>query len=223
MKSRRLLTLTAALIAVVGMAMAQSKAHFGLRAAYDATTSTKQTHLTGWGSGFSVGAVYFAPFGKMTFFQPGLMFSIDNINVDGTTKNTDNQHRYNGHIRTYGLRMPLDFGLKLVNSSVIGLNVYTGPHLFFNFKSKLICDDTYFGNTTHIDEKLSTPGMEFGWGLGIGINLFRSWHVFAEGVYGLSDLGKTYRFDIEKVLDTEQSEASYIKRAHISIGIGYNF
>lgn len=222
----KLLKLIAAIFvasAATFTATAQVKAYFGIRAAYDMCTSTKNSYMTGWGSGFSVGGVYFAPFGKMTFFQPGLLFYADNIRIDGTTKNEDNRHTYDGNIRTYGLRMPLDFGLKVIDNKVIGLNVYTGPHLYFNFSSKMICDDTYYGKTTHINEKLSTPGMELGWALGIGINVCKRWHIFAEGIYGLSDLGKTYRFDRIYIEDTEQSNASYLRRAEFSFGIGYNF
>ena len=222
----KLLKLMAAIFvasAATFTATAQDKAYFGIRAAYDMCTSTKNSYMTGWGSGFSVGGVYFAPFGKMTFFQPGLLFYADNIRIDGTTKNEDNRHTYDGNIRTYGLRMPLDFGLKVIDNKVIGLNVYTGPHLYFNFSSKMICDDTYYGKTTYINEKLSTPGMELGWALGIGINVCKRWHIFAEGIYGLSDLGKTYRFDRIYIEDTEQSNASYLRRAEFSFGIGYNF
>lgn len=223
MKLLKLLTAIVIASAATFTATAQDKAYFGIRAAYDMCTSTKNSYMTGWGSGFSVGGVYFAPFGKMTFFQPGLLFYADNIRIDGTTKNEDNRHSYDGNIRTYGLRMPLDFGLKVIDNKVIGLNVYTGPHLYFNFSSKMICDDTYYGKTTYINEKLSTPGMELGWALGIGINVCKRWHIFAEGIYGLSDLGKTYRFDRIYIEDTEQSNASYLRRAEFSFGIGYNF
>lgn len=222
----KLLKLMAAIFvasAATFIATAQDKAYFGIRAAYDMCTSTKNSYMTGWGSGFSVGGVYFAPFGKMTFFQPGLLFYADNIRIDGTTKNEDNRHTYDGNIRTYGLRMPLDFGLKVISNKAIGLNVYTGPHLYFNFSSKMICDDTYYGKTTHINEKLSTPGMELGWALGIGINVCKRWHIFAEGIYGLSDLGKTYRFNREIFYGEELSNASYLRRAEFSFGIGYNF
>ncbi len=223
MKLLKLLTAIVIASAATFTATAQDKAYFGVRAAYDMCTSTKNSYMTSWGSGFSVGGVYFAPFGKLTFFQPGLLFYADNIRIDGTTKNEDNRHTYDGNIRTYGLRMPLDFGLKVIDNKVIGLNVYTGPHLYFNFSSKMICDDTYYGKTTHINEKLSTPGMELGWALGIGINVCKRWHIFAEGIYGLSDLGKTYRFDRIYIEDTEQSNASYLRRAEFSFGIGYNF
>lgn len=162
MKLLKLLTAIVIASAATFTATAQDNAYFGVRAAYDMCTSTKNSYMTSWGSGFSVGGVYFAPFGKLTFFQPGLMFYADNIRIDGTTKNEDNRHTYDGNIRTYGLRMPLDFGLKVIDNKVIGLNVYTGPHLYFNFSSKMICDDTYYGKTTHINEKLSTPGMELG-------------------------------------------------------------
>ena len=190
-----------------------------MRAAYDMCTSTKLKHFTGRGSGFSAGAVYYAPFGKLTFFQPGLMLFIDNIAVNGETTNEYNKHRYDGNIRTYGLCMPLDFVLNVCNSIVFGLNIYTGPHLFFNFSAKMICDDTCFGRTTHINEKLSTPGMELARALGLGINICKRWHILAEGFYGLSDLGKI----LMGFEGTELSNASYLRRAGFSFGVGYNF
>ncbi len=203
---------------------AGDSARFGVRVSYDMTTSTRNSYLTGWGSGFSVGGVYYAPFGKMTFFQSGLSFCINNISLNGATRPGHNfppfdrfiPHIFDGTIRTIGLRMPLDFGLRIVESKAFNLKVYTGPHLYFNLSAKMICDVTYNEKTEHINEKFKTSGMEIGWGLGVGVNLFRRWHIFMQGVYNLSDLGSTYRF-------RDDDEISYIRRAEISIGLGYNF
>lgn len=74
MKLLKLLTAIVIASAATFTATAQDKAYFGVRAAYDMCTSTKNSYMTSWGSGFSVGGVYFAPFGKLTFFQPGLLF-----------------------------------------------------------------------------------------------------------------------------------------------------
>lgn len=209
--------LTAALIATIVSvtATAQDKAHFGIRAAYDMTTSTTVTEMTGWGSGFSVGGVYYAPFGKRTFFQTGLLFYVNNIKLDGTTENKYNPHTYDGNIRNLGIRLPIDLGLRILENSVVALNVYTGPHLYFNFASKMICDETYGGKTTHVDEEFMTSGMEIGWALGFGADFFKRWHIHLEGAYGLSYLGKTDRFELGK--------ESNLKRAEISLGVGYNF
>lgn len=215
MKSLKLLAV--ALIAAITSvsAAAQDNAHFGVRVAYDMTTSTTVTEMTGWGSGFSVGGVYYAPFGKRTFFQTGLLFYVDNIKLDGTTENKYNPHTYDGNIRNLGIRLPIDLGLRILENSVVALNVYTGPHLYFNFTSKMICDETYGGKTTHVDEKFTTSGMEIGWALGVGADFFKRWHIHLEGAYGLSNLGKTDRFELGK--------ESNLKRAEISLGVGYNF
>lgn len=209
--------LAVALIAAIASVSvsAQDNAHFGVRVAYDMTTSTTVTEMTGWGSGFSVGGVYYAPFGKRTFFQTGLLFYVDNIKLDGTTENKYNPHTYDGNIRNLGIRLPIDLGLRILENSVVALNVYTGPHLYFNFASKMICDETYGGKTTHIDEKFTTSGMEIGWALGVGADFFKRWHIHLEGAYGLSNLGKTDRFELGK--------ESNLKRAEISLGVGYNF
>jgi hypothetical protein len=196
-------------------AVAQDKAHFGVRAAYDMTTSTTVTEIAGWGSGFSVGGVYYAPFGKRTFFQTGLLFYVDNIKLDGTTENKYNPHTYDGNIRNLGIRLPIDLGLRILENSVVALNVYTGPHLYFNFASKMICDEIIGGKTNHVDEKFTTSGMEIGWALGVGADFFKRWHIHLEGAYGLSNLGKTDRFELGK--------ESNLKRAEISLGVGYNF
>lgn len=215
MKSLKLLAV--ALIAAITTvsAAAQDNAHFGVRVAYDMTTSTTVTEMTGWGSGFSVGGVYYAPFGKRTFFQTGLLFYVNNIKLDGTTENKYNPHTYDGNIRNLGIRLPIDLGLRILENSVVALNVYTGPHLYFNFASKMICDETYGGKTTHVDEEFMTSGMEISWALGIGADFFKRWHIHLEGAYGLSYLGKTDRFELGK--------ESNLKRAEISLGVGYNF
>ncbi len=215
MKSLKLLTVAIIAIFASLPAVAQDNAHFGVRAAYNMTTSTTVTEVTGWGSGFSVGVVYYAPFGKKTFFQTGLMFYLDNIKLDGTTENKYNPHTFDGRIRNLGIRLPLDFGLRIFKNSVVALNVYTGPHLYFNFASRMICDDIIGGKPVHIDEKFTTSGLEIGWALGVGADFFKRWHIHLEGVYGLSNLGMTDRFEVGK--------ESHLKRAEISLGVGYNF
>ncbi|MDE5628741.1 MAG: PorT family protein [Muribaculaceae bacterium] len=196
-------------------ASANEKGHFGIRASYNTTTATNESVITGWGSGFSIGANYYSNLSKKIFFQTGLAFYIDNIRLDGTTDNKYNPRTFDGNIRTMGLSIPFDFGVKVLNSKPVSLGVYTGPKLFFNIDSKIICDYKYNSTSTHLNEDFTTSGMEVGWGLGIGADLFKKWHVNIEGVYNLSKFGETELFDSAK--------KTKLRRAGISVGIGYNF
>lgn len=59
-------------------------------------------------------------------------------------------------------------------------------------------------------------GMEFGWGLGFAADINRRWHAQVEGTLGLSNMCKTEDIELGP-------KGAHLKRAEISVGIGYNF
>ena len=194
----------------------EDEAHAGVRVSFDMNTSTSYTYMVKWGPGVSVGGAYYAPFGRLTYFNVGLLFSYDTFKVDGSFGNKYAVKQFDGHIELIGLRLPLDIGLKFYQNDKVRLSAYTGPHLYFNFSLKGDYDLIRMGYTTHIKEKFSFPGMEIGWGLGVAVDILRHWHVHFEGTYGLSHLGEA-----EELRDV--GSHTYFKRAELSVGIGYNF
>ncbi len=191
------------------------KSHLGLRVSFDLSTSTTYTSVIHWGPGASAGVCYYAPFGRMTYFNAGVLLNYATMKVDGSFKNKP-LSRYNGHISTMGLRLPIDIGLKFYQTEKVKLSVYTGPTLFFNFSVKGKYDLIRGGGDLKIDDKISNPGMVIGWGLGLAADISRNWHVHFEGTYGLSHFGESEEL-------REIGNHSMFKRSDLSIGIGYNF
>lgn len=214
MKKLRILAVAAvAMIAIC--AQAGEKGYFGVRAAFNATTSTKLTQISGWGPGASVGGIYHYNISKPIYAQFGLSFDYNTIKIDGENDNKYNRQKYDGHLDIIGLRLPINLGFNLYQNSKVCLSAYTGPELFFNFSVKRNYDLTYNSTTTHVDGKLTGSGMDIAWMLGVGVDIMHNWHVHVEGAYGLSDLGETDGMAVGK--------KSHFKRAEISVGLGYNF
>lgn len=194
----------------------EDNAHAGARVSFDVTTSTTYTNMIHWGPGVSVGGAYYAPFGRLTYFNVGLLFSYNTFKVDGTFGSKYDSRQFKGNIDLIDLRLPLDIGVKFYQTNNVRLSAYTGPHLYFNFSVKGKYDLYRQDYKTPIDEKFSTPGMEIGWGLGVAADIFRHWHIHLEGTYGLSHLGEA-----EELRDAGMH--TYFKRGEISVGFGYNF
>lgn len=97
-----------------------------------------------------------------------------------------------------------------VNSDKFRLSVYSGPQFFVNFSVKGNYEETRNGNVSQQSIKFTNSGLDIGWGLGIGADINKRWHVHIEGMYGLSNLC------IDKMSGAD------LKRAAISVGVGYN-
>ncbi len=187
-------------------------AYFGARASLDMTTSTEITDLTGWGPGFSVGLAYHAPFARQFYFEPSLMFNYNTIDFEGQHGDKYSKRTYDGYIKGLGLNIPLNFGWNFFSAGPVGLSLYTGPHIFILFSNKLEATEIYKEYApTKLKSDLSNPGMEIGWTLGVGADFFKRWHLQIDGTYSFSHMCAI------------EMTRSHIRRAGISVGIGYNF
>lgn len=208
-----------AMLALSVSAQAQTEedaAHFGARVQFDLNTSTKYSYMVHWGPGVSAGVAYYAPFGKATYFNVGVLFSYDTFDYNGDTKNEYNRRHYDGTLSMIGMRLPLDFGYKFLQTNKVRLSVYTGPHFYFNFDMKADYTMTRSNSSEKVSKDYSTSGMEFGWGLGFAADINRRWHAQVEGTLGLSNMCKTEDIELGP-------KGAHLKRAEISVGIGYNF
>lgn len=192
------------------------ESHLSLRAYYNATTSTVVPEIIKFGPGVSVGMVYMCQFGKLPFAQFGALFDYNTFKLDGTTANRYNPITYNGHVTCVGVNIPVNLGLKFYGNNFLKLYAYTGPNFFVNFTTRGHYDMIYANSTVRKDdEKITTTGMDLGWMLGLGADVFEKVHVCVEGTYGLSNWAM--------MKDLELGKHSHTKRAVISVGIGYNF
>ena len=193
----------------------EDEAHFGIRAQLDFNRSVSVTDIVKWGPGTSVGIAYYAPFGRLTYFNAGLLFSYTTMRLNGQGGNKYSHYDIVGHIKMPSLRLPLDFGVKFIDNRHMRCSVYTGPHFYFNFDVKGDYDLIRTQSTTKVNEKITNSGMEIGWGLGVAVDLSRHWHAHFEGTVGLSHFGTTNEFT--------PGTPSALRRGELSLGLGYNF
>lgn len=169
-----------------------------------------------FGPGFSVGGIYYAPFGKITYFNVGLLFTYSTFKFEHTY--SDIRRHYKGHLETVGIRMPIDIGFKFYQSKKARLSAYLGPHLYFDFSAREKLTTTKRDEIEKTDAKLNNSGLELGLAVGIAADLWRHFHIHAEGTYGLTRLGHS-----ETIWDWNTNLAPNYNRAEISVGLGYNF
>ncbi|MDE6397449.1 MAG: porin family protein [Muribaculaceae bacterium] len=197
----------------------RDRASFGVRAMFDLTNSRTVSEITDWGAGGTAGISYYVPFGKLTYFNPGLMIGCETVRLDGYAGSEKTPLYFTGNMMTLGMRLPLDIGLKLFQFPDVRVSVYTGPHIFINFavKGKYNMEDpethiVYIHHDRNLDE---FKGFELDWGVGIAVDIKRHWQVMIE-----SNIGLTQFAEMEKVYP---GETSRFKRRAFSVGIGYRF
>lgn len=213
------------LIAVVALttgltASAETKktddtAHFGARVQLDFNSSTTESDIVHWGPGFSVGVAYYAPFGRITYFNTGLLFSYDTFKFGGWTGSKYSPRYMDGHMTTIGLRLPFDLGFKLIQNKNITLSLYTGPHIYGDFQCHAKYKNIRATWVEDVDKNYTISGLEIGWAVGAAVDFKQRWHLHFEYMLGLSNMAMTD--------DIRLNQHSDFKREELSLGIGYNF
>ena len=195
------------------------RAMFGVRAVCDITNSRTVSEITDWGAGGAAGISFYIPFGKLTYFSPALLIGCETVKLDGVAGSEKTPLYFTGNMSILGARLPLDFGLKFVQTSSVSASIYTGPHIFFNFsvRGKYNIEDpkSDFVYLRHEKSLNNFKGFELDWGAGISVDIKRHWNVRAECNYGLTQFA-----EMEKVYP---GEISKFKRIALSVGLGYNF
>lgn len=214
---RSLLVLSAMIIGLTASARDDNdSAHFGARAAFDYTNTTSYNNVVHWGPGFAVGASYYAPFGKIAYFNMSLMFFNDTFKYDGYTGEDATLAHLDGTLSMLGLKLPLQLGLKYYESSSVRMSVYTGPQLCYNLsmRSKYTSVRSA-GGPEHFAKTINSNGMDLAWTIGLAADIKKHWHVHAEYSLGF--------IDFTSVNDIEIGKVGNLKRQELSVGVGYNF
>ncbi len=227
--SRFLRTFCLSLLLAIGCAVyasetdkseAKDRLHIGVRAQYAHFTPTTVKHVVSGGPGYGVGVIGYVPIGKMIYFNGGLFFGKEKFDLDGIGGAESYPIYFIGHLNVTGFRVPLDFGLKVIQTRSVRFSVYTGPHFSFNTSVRA----TYnMENPTSHEVYASYEsksldnfmGMESSWGFGLGLDFKYHWHLQVEGTIGLTRFAK-----MERVYKNKEAN---IKRNSLSVGIGYNF
>lgn len=193
-----------------------STAHFGVRANLNLNQSTTHTSATQWSPGVSVGGVYYAPFSRTIYFQGGLMLDFNTLGFDAHIGDKYSQLTHKGHFNIIGMQMPLDLGYEFVDNGKINVSAFTGPNLNLVFSAKANYDAVRPSGITHVNEKISNPGLEFAWHVGASVELYRHWYMDMRINYGLSTV-----LTAKNLVLADKSSA--LSMMHLSLGLGYNF
>lgn len=197
-------------------AKAQIKPAFGARLSMEVTVPGGGTSYYKTGSGFTVGGVMKLELPKNFYFEPGLLFYYTSMSSKDLI--TFDQFYYQGGVKEYGIRLPLNFGYTLEASDQWSVDFYTGPWINFNINA-----------TQNLDPNFSTPDpvpdktvnmMKHGWkrvdamwGFGLSFTFAENYHIGISGGVGFTPLAKFGNRD-KKVR---------IHRNIVAISLGYNF
>lgn len=217
------LTLTLAL-GLACMAQAQNylvdnpdnKAYFGVRAGLDISSTAGQVADNyGNGAGFTVGAIYNIPLWQNLFFEPGLHLFYDTFDYyvyvgDGTSF----LEVYDGSIRNWGFRVPLNFGYHFDFTDDISISVFTGPVLNMNLKADTSCGDydkKYGGKYGYSLINNGFRRVDMQWDFGVSMNYGSNYYVALSGAVGVTKAYGVHYDDDD------------FRRNTFNISVGYNF
>lgn len=187
---------------------------FGARVAWD--LNSPSTNLSGWGngSGFSVGAIYNLPISKGFYFEPGLNFfyntmDIDMPNFSPSSTSTGESTPYESTLQNYGFRAPITFGYLVELVDNIDVSIFTGPQINYNLSMSEHAHHHKFGKLydkgySHFDAQ---------WLFGVRVHYKDNVFVEIAGGIGMTNLlGEASRF-----------RDYHLRRNTFTVGVGYMF
>lgn len=185
---------------------------FGVRVSWDLNSPSTNIPGMGNGSGLSVGAIYDIPLYQGLYFEPGLSFFYNTMDVSGYNINNVDQELLgkSGTLRNTGFRIPLIFGYRIGLLDDIAISVFTGPQV-----------NVGLSMSEHYEHYKS--GSQYGNGYNrldaqwlFGVKMYYQDNFFAEigGGIGMSNL-------VDK--DNIAYKGKHLRRNIFSIGVGYMF
>lgn len=215
-----ILSIALAAASIVGMnAQGQTGGSFGARIAWDLNSPSSNLTGLGNGSGFSVGGVYNLPISKGWYFEPGLNFFYNtmDINIPDFSPSyywPENsyqplRHAYESTLRNYGFRVPITFGYLVELVDNIDVSIFTGPQINLNLSMS--------EHTHHNFSKLYDKGynrFDAQWLFGVRVHYKNNVFVEIDGGIGMTNLLTS---------DHRYNKNSHLRRNTFSIGVGYMF
>lgn len=212
----KLILLSLTVAAGLSSVSAQTKPVFGARVAMEVTFPGGAGSDFNTGAGLTAGGVMKVFLPKNFYFEPGLLFTYSGMNAKNYIKFDDSY--YQGGVRQYGLRLPLNVGYTIDPGRIWTLDVYTGPWINFNLSASQTLDPNFAAPEPVPDKTVNL--MKHGWkrvdamwGFGLSFTFAKSYHIGLSGGIGLSPLAQYGNRD-KKVR---------IHRSVASITLGYNF
>lgn len=195
---------------------AQTKPVFGARVSMEVTFPGGAGSDFNTGAGLTAGGVMKLPLPRNFFFEPGLLFTFSGMSAKDYIKFDDSY--YQGGVRQYGLRLPLNVGFTIDPGKIWTMDVYTGPWINFNINAQQTLNPNFAAQEPVPDKTVNL--MKHGWkrvdamwGFGLSVTFAGCYHVGLSGGVGISPLAKYGNKD-KKVR---------IHHSVAAISLGYNF
>lgn len=209
---KKIIFAVAVMLAPVVM-QAQRPAFFGIRTSFDVTHPAGCNDGINNGSGLTVMGVYNIPIGKNLFIEPGVGIF---YNTMGIKPFEDNNAIYDGSVRNFGIRIPVNIGYRVGLFDNFELAAFTGPWFNINCSTK-----AHLQADMDMPVTITSPSMfEYGWhhfdaqwGFGISATYADKYYLAISGGIGMSAMATFNNHDgIDRM-----------RRNTLSITIGYNF
>ena len=197
-------------------AKSQIKPDFGARLSMEVTVPGGGSSYYKTGAGFSVGGVMKLELPRNFYFEPGLLFYYTAMSSNDLIPFDD--YYYQGAVKEYGLRLPLNVGYTFDSGKIWTIDVYTGPWINFNISATQALDPN-FSNPEPVPDKTINM-MKHGWkrvdamwGFGLSFTFAENYHIGLSGGIGFTPLAKFGNRD----------KTVRIHRNIVAISLGYNF
>lgn len=206
--------LLAAAVAAVPVALqAQSSSYFGARLSFDVTHPAGCNDGINNGSGFTLTGIYNMRVGQHVYFEPGVGVF---YNTMGIRHVEYRDQLFDGSVRNFGLRIPLNVGYRFSLFDNFDLSAFTGPWFNVNLSTKAHLQPNF-----ESPDPVSSPSLfDYGWhrfdmqwGFGIAATYASHYYIAVTGGIGVSSMATFSDLDGKHRL----------RRNTVSITVGYNF
>lgn len=205
--------IAAALMLAPAIMTAQRPAFFGIRTSFDVTHPAGCNDGINNGSGLTVTGVYNMPISRNIFIEPGVGVF---YNTMGIKPFEANNAIYDGSVRNFGIRIPVNIGYRVGLFDNFELAAFTGPWFNINCSTK-----AHLQADTDLPIPVASSSMfEFGWhhfdaqwGFGISATYADKYYIAVSGGIGMSAMATFNTHDGKDRL----------RRNTVSITVGYNF
>lgn len=192
---------------------AQRSSFFGVRTSFDVTHPAGCNDGINNGSGLTVLGIYNMPVKNNFYFEPGVGFF---YNAMGIKPFEANDALYDGSVRNFGIRVPLNVGYRVGLFDNFEIAAFTGPWFNINCSTK-----AHIQADADRPVVMTSPSMfDYGWhhfdaqwGFGIAATYADQYYLAISGGIGMSPMA-TF---------TTPEGKDRLRRNTLSITIGYNF
>ena len=206
--------LSVIVLALLPMAgFAQQSPYFGVRLSFDVTHPAGSNDAINNGSGFTLKAIYNCGLTNHVYLEPGVGVFYNAMNIRPIDFD---EGLYDGSIRNFGLRVPINVGYHIGLFDDFEIEAFTGPWFNVNLYTKARLEPNFKGPAPTLTPNLFDYGwkhFDAQWGFGIGATYAGKYYLSIGGAIGMTSMAT---FKVGNV-------SQRLKRNTVSVTVGYNF